>query len=300
MARPLKILLQTTIVPTENDWHIGRFGLLRDFLAGLTAPDGAALADVTTRDRTPTGQPDPVLAKLDGSDYDEMWLFAVDVGDGLTQEDCAGISRFRKRGGGLLVTRDHSDLGSSVCSLGGVGRAHYFHSTHSDPDESRWANDDPYNPDISWPNYHSGWNGDYQEVRAAGAPHVLLADPQAPDGIVHYLPSHPHEGGVGAPADDPSARVIAKGRSKVTGRDFNLAVAFEASGDGGPAVAESSFHHFADYNWDITKGAPGFVTDPPGNTLVGFPEALRATRQYVRNLALWLGGRGADIRPAGR
>jgi hypothetical protein len=300
MARPVKILLQTTIAPTENDWHIGRFGLLRDYLAGLTAPDGAALTDVTARDRAPLGQPDPVLSKLDASDYDEMWLFAVDVGDGLTQEDCVGISRFRKRGGGLLVTRDHNDLGSSVCSLGGVGRAHYFHSTNSDPDESRWANDDPYNPDISWPNYHSGWNGDYQEVRVAGAPHVLLTDPQAPDGAVHHLPSHPHEGGVGAPADDPSARVIATGRSKVTGREFNLAVAFEASGDGGPAVAESSFHHFADYNWDITKGAPSFVTDPPGDTLVGFPEALRATRQYVRNLALWLGGRAAAIRPAGR
>lgn len=27
---PVQILLQTTITPTENDWHIGRFSLLRD------------------------------------------------------------------------------------------------------------------------------------------------------------------------------------------------------------------------------------------------------------------------------
>jgi hypothetical protein len=33
-----------------------------------------------------------------------------------------------------MVTRDHMDLGSSVCMLGGVGAAHYFHSRNPDPD----------------------------------------------------------------------------------------------------------------------------------------------------------------------
>ena len=171
MAEPIKILLQTTIPPTEDDWHIGRFGLLRDYLAGLKGANGAPLTVVEARDRAPPGRPDPVLSRLDESDYDELWLFAVDTGDGLTQEDCAGISRFRKRGGGMMVTRDHHDLGSSVCNLGGVGSAHYFHSTNPDPDPSHHANDDQDNPDIQWPNYHSGANGDYQEIQVAGAPH---------------------------------------------------------------------------------------------------------------------------------
>ncbi len=295
MADPIKILLQTTIVPTQDDWHIGRFALLRDYLAGLKAADGTPLTLVETRDRAPIGRPDPVLAKLDTSDYDELWLFAVDTGDGLTSEDCQGISRFRKRGGGLLITRDHNDLGSSVCNLGGIGAAHYFHSKNADPDPARHINDDQDNPDIQWPNYHSGANGDYQEIRLAGAPHVLLSDPASADGVIHYLPSHPHEGGVGAPPGDPTARVIAIGNSIVTGRKFNLMVAFEPSSAGGPAVAESTFHHFVDYNWDINTGAPSFVTDRPGNTLAGFPRALRETKQYVRNLALWLAGRQADI-----
>ncbi|HWW07284.1 hypothetical protein [Collimonas sp.] len=39
MNNPIKILLQTTIVSTDNDWHIGRFSLLRDFLAGLSGAD---------------------------------------------------------------------------------------------------------------------------------------------------------------------------------------------------------------------------------------------------------------------
>jgi hypothetical protein len=298
LAEPIRILLQTTIAPTRDDWHIGRFGLLRDYLAGLKAADGAPLTIVETRDRAPIGEPDPVLANLDTSGYDELWLFAVDTGDGLTPDDCHGISRFRRRGGGLLITRDHNDLGSSVCNLGGIGAAHYFHSKNADPDPTRHSNDDQDNPDIQWPNYHSGANGDYQEIHLAGAPHVLLSDPLSPDGVIHYLPSHPHEGGVGAPADDPTARVLATGTSMVTGRKFNLMVAFEPSDAGGPAVAESTFHHFVDYNWDITTGAPTFVTDRPGNELVKFPRALRETKQYVRNLALWLAGREADIQRA--
>jgi hypothetical protein len=298
VAEPIKILLQTTIATTDDDWHIGRFGLLREYLEGLRSSDGTPLTVVEARDRAPMGQPDPVLANLDTSDYDELWLFAVDTGDGLTQQDCEGISRFRRRGGGLMVTRDHNDLGSSVCNLGGIGAAHYFHSKNVDPDPARLVDDDQDNPDIHWPNYHSGANGDYQEIRIAGAPHVLLSDRTSADGVIHYLPSHPHEGGVGAPAGDSTARVIATGHSRVTGRQFNLIVAFEPSSAGGPAVAESTFHHFADYNWDIRTGAPSFVTDRPGNELAGFPQALQQTKQYVRNLALWLARREAQIQRA--
>ncbi len=53
---------------------------------------------------------------------------------------------------------------------------------------------------------------------------------------------------MGAPINDPSARVIATGISKASGRSFNIAVAFEPSASAGPAIAESTFHHFADYS----------------------------------------------------
>jgi hypothetical protein len=106
MAFPIRILLQTTIEPIADDWNIGRLSMLRD-------------------------------RAIDRSDYDELWLFAVDTGDGLDPENCAAIGRFRKRGGGLLVTRDHMDLVSWVCNLGGVGNAHFFHRRTLDPDEAR-------------------------------------------------------------------------------------------------------------------------------------------------------------------
>ncbi|GAA0327816.1 hypothetical protein GCM10009087_42520 [Sphingomonas oligophenolica] len=285
-----RILLQTTIEPVADDWNIARFSLLSDHLAGLRGEDGAPLYSVTARDReAPPGISDPVLATIDQSDFDELWLFAVDIGNGLNAEECAAIGRFRDGGGGLLVTRDHMDLGSSVCDLGGVGRAHHFHSHNLDPDPARRAIDDPFTTAILWPNFHSGANGDYQEIAPVGAVHPLLADPDAPGGVLRFLPAHPHEGDVSAPADDPSARVIATGTSKVTGTRFAIAVAFEPQpGGAGPAVAQSTFHHFADYNWDPGTGAPSFVTEAPGRTLIENAEALRSTGHYVANLALWL------------
>lgn len=299
MAPPIRILLQTTIPPIADDWHIGRFSMLRDHLAGLAADDGSPLCVVTTRDRAEHGIPDPILSTIDRSDFDELWLFAVDTGQGLHPDDCAAIGRFRQAGRGLLVTRDHMDLGSSVCTLGGVGDAHFFHSRNIEPDETRRVLDDRATAEILWPNYHSGANGDFQLIAAVGTPHPVLHDPAERDRLIHYLPAHPHEGAVGAPANDASARVIATGTSKASGRPFNIAVAFEPSAAAGPAVAQSTFHHFADYNWDPAAGCPSFVSEAPGDGLAHSPGARRSVRRYVRNLALWLAGRSPiDDRPA--
>jgi hypothetical protein len=276
-----KILLQTTIPFTEDDWHIDRFSRLIDHLADL---DGV---EVTARDRAvPGGQTDPVIGGLADGDYDQLWLFAVDVGNGLNAEECAAIAAFRARGGGLMITRDHMDLGSSVCTLGGVGDAHYFHSSSLDPDETRNARDDVETGYIDFPNYHSGANGDWQAITPLGEVHPLLRD--ADGGVLDRLPAHPHEGGVGAPPG-ADARVIATGVSKVSNRPFNIAVAFEDAGKG-RGLAQSTFHHFADYNWDPRLGCPTFVSEAPGDGMIRDPEGLRQTRQYMTNLAAWLSG----------
>ena len=129
MTSPIRILMQTTIPFAEDDWHIGRFSLLRDELASLKDESGKSLYELTTRDReTDAAGNDPVLSTLDKSDFQELWLFAIDQGDGLTVTDCQGITRFRQRGGGIMATRDHQDLGTSLCTRGGIGRAHFFHS----------------------------------------------------------------------------------------------------------------------------------------------------------------------------
>jgi hypothetical protein len=295
MNRPVRILLQTTIPAIEDDWNIDRFSLLRAHLGSFKDDEGRTLCEVTARNRVTKADDsdDEVLSRLDATDFDELWLFAVDTGEGLTEADCHGITRFRQRGGGILATRDHQDLGSSLCTLGGVGRAHFFHSRHQDPDESRHERDDQKTKDISWPNYHSGSNGDYQRVTPIEPLHELMRNPQSPSRLIEYFPAHPHEGGVGVPTGERHARVVMTGKSKVTGRPFNLLVAFERAEDGhgntlGRAVAESSFHHFVDYNWDTTQGCPSFLMEPPGEQIAREPEKLEDIKTYVRNLALWL------------
>src|SRR5215217_7501610 len=192
MSKQVHILLQTTIPYVEDDWNIERFSLLRDHLASIRDENGNQIYKVTARNREINAAgDDTVLSVLDTTDFDELWLFAVDTGNGMTATDCEGITRFRQRGGGLLTTRDHQDLGSSLCTLGGVGRAHFFHSQHTDPDESRRVRDDVESRTISWPNYHSGANGNYQKITAVDPVHELL---ESPAGVIEYFPAHPHEG----------------------------------------------------------------------------------------------------------
>jgi hypothetical protein len=199
--------------------------------------------------------------------------------------------RFREAGGGILTARDHQDLGSCLVCLGSIGQLNHFHNQNPEPDARR---DDQDNPNISWPNYHSGANGDYQPVLAEEPLHELLETSRAPTGHIEWFPAHPHEGAVSAPSEYSFARVIAHGRSTVSGRTFNLAVCLdgETTHDGnvlGRGIACSTFHHFADVNWDVDAGAPSFVTEPPGHEIKRDPGRLEIFKDYVRNIARWLG-----------
>ncbi|NJR66015.1 MAG: hypothetical protein HC772_12960 [Leptolyngbyaceae cyanobacterium CRU_2_3] len=174
--------------------------------------------------------------------------------------------------------------------LEGLGSFHNFHTQNLDPDESRCCNDDSYTSYISFPNYHSGRNGDYQAVIPVEPIHDLL---KTHNGRIAYFPAHPHEGSVAVPVGVDYARVVATGKSLVTGRSFNLAIAADPPQDvtgafPGRVVAQSTFHHLVDYNWDISKGCPTFVDEPPGDDTIHHPERLEDIKAYVRNLVLWL------------
>lgn len=283
MARALRVLMQSSISFAEDDWHIGRFSLL--------AKELGRWAEVTARDHQPDASgDDPVLLGLDRTQLDELWIFGVDSGVGLSPAECAAINRFQAAGGGILTLRDHSDMGRWLRSLDRVGAAHYFHdAAYCEPDPERLCADDRETPDISWPNYHSGSNGDVERIEVVAPNHPLMQRGKAAGGVLELFPSHPHEGAVGAPAGDPRASVVARSRSTVSGREFALVVAFERGEDGyGRAIAESSFHHLADYNWDISRGRPSFVSEPPSDAIRRHPELLDDIRQYVENCVRWL------------
>jgi hypothetical protein len=277
----MRILLQSTIRRVEDDWHIGRFALLAEELRRA--------ADVVARDLEPDAQgDDPVLSGLSRSDFDEAWIMGVDPGRGLSPRDIAGLNAFHAAGGGLLTARDHQDMGRWLREVDGVGRAHFFHASDCcEPDPDRQRNDDVETTTISWPNYHSGRNGDYQRILALEPDHPLLARPGG--GHLELFPAHPHEGAVGAPPGEPRAQVVAAGTSQTTGRRFALVVALDRSAARpGRGIAESSFHHLADYNWDTSRGAPSFVIEPTGDGMRKEPRALADIHAYVANAARWL------------
>jgi hypothetical protein len=284
MAGRVRILLQcSSPLVAEDDWHVGRFSLL--------AGELARWGEVTARNREPsrTGD-DPVILGLSRAQYEELWILAVDGGVGLTPAECIAVNRFQREGGGVLTARDHGNMGLWLRALEGVGLANYFNAPSAwEPDASRHSPDDRETAGILWPNYHSGRNGDVQRVMPVEPLHPLMRHPSAASGRIEFFPSHPHEGAVFVAPSDSRARPIARGCSQTTGRSFDLAVAFERVPEAPwRAIAESSFHHFADYNWDISRGAPSFVVEPEGDAIRRNPHLLDDVRAYVRNCVEWL------------
>lgn len=283
-----RILLKTTIPTTEDDWHVGRFSLLAEHLRCLSDDTGGRLYDVLAADRNETADGDDAeLKAAAGGAFDQVWLIAVDDVGALTDGDVRNLEAFRAQGGGMFITRDHQDLGSCIARLGALGRTQHFQTVNPEEDEGRRVCDDLETSHITWPNYHSGANGDLQPVEAAD--HPLM---RRPDGSrIARLPAHPHEGAVGAPADLAGvATPVASGRSARTGNRFTIAVAVEEDGKG-RGVADSSFHHVADYNWDTRLGCPSFVDEAPGDEVHRDPAALDDARAYVANIAAWLARR---------
>jgi hypothetical protein len=198
--KPIRILLQTTIPTTEDDWSIERFSLLRNYLASLKDEDGNPLCDVTARDRSEDADGnDPVLSTLGDSDFDELWLFALDTGGGLSPKIVQASQPFINRVKGFLQPAIIK-IWVFVC-VAWVALAHSTISNQSNniqmkPDR---CIDDTYTKTISWPNYHSGRNGDYQTISPIEPIHELLHNPNSPSGRIEFFPAHPHEGGVGVP-----------------------------------------------------------------------------------------------------
>ena len=189
----------------------------------------------------------------------------------------------------MLLTRDHQDLGSCLCEIPLVGMAQHFQRVNPEPDTEKRRIDDTETAYITWPNYHSGRNGDAQRISALEPLSPLMQ--RTTGGPLEWLPAHPHEGAVSAPrALGGSARVVARGCSAMTGTEFNLVVSIEGGDEtgGGRVVADSSFHHFCDCNWDPSAGAPSFVDEPWGDGMQRSPDGQADVRRYVENVAAWL------------
>src|SRR5262249_18904240 len=103
MRKPINILLQTTIPSIKTIWNVTRFSLLRDHLASIKDASDNVLCKVTARNRETNSEGnDSVLSELDKTEFDELWLFAVDTGNGLTAADCHEVLRSAENASGLI------------------------------------------------------------------------------------------------------------------------------------------------------------------------------------------------------
>jgi hypothetical protein len=284
MAKRIRTLLQCSSSFSSDDWHVGRFSLLTRELERWS--------DVTARNREPDEHDrDPFIVGLDRAQFDQVWLLAVDGGVALGNDETGAINRFQRDGGGVLTARDHANMGLWLRAIERVGPANFFNELpYREPDPTRHSRDDEQTASIDWPNYHSGNNGDVQPITIVEPVHPVMINPTGPTGRISWFPAHPHEGAVCVPSSDPSARSVARGRSLVTKRVFDLAITFDRTATtSSRAIAQSSFHHFADYNWDTSKGAPSFVIEPVGDAIDRDPRLLDDIRAYVKNCVEWLG-----------
>ena len=278
------ILIKSTVNDVD-DWHIGRFSILVAHLESLGHR-------VTTSPWHSQNGAELELSNLVTSDVDQLWLIAVDVVDAISDADALAIHNFRRRGGGLLVTRDHEDMGKTLLKLPEVGNSHHFQSINPEPDVTRHVRDDLETIEVSWPNYNTGANGDYQIIETSNPLHPLM---QRADGsTLQFLPAHPHEGVVSLPNSLLEVgQELVFSRSQSTGHQFCAVVAIDTyqEGDGtnlGRVISESTFHHFADPNLDPAVPSPSFVTELPGDGIVQNDEARRDAFRYIENVANWL------------
>lgn len=256
------ILVQTTLREGDGEWQIERFASL----VSLLRSEGHT---VVARNREPAQDgSDPVLSALDTSDFNELWLFAADRGNGLAPSDVRGILRFRERGGGIFTARDQENVGVSLLNLGSVGLVNHFRN---------------YNRQLRRRGFRvTSVRGtvppdEYERIVPLEPVHELLLTKRSPSGVIEYFPAYAHEAAISVPPYAPFARVIAVAADDETGHASNVAIAIdqERCHDGrvcGRAVATSCLHHFADGR--LSERADG--------------AAFENFKDFTLNIARWL------------
>ena len=178
-----------------------------------------------------------------------------------------------------MIARDHTDLGSSMLAFGGclasVTETQTFKRTWPDfASDNEYVN--PLCPGIDTPCVVTGQNGGVQICRKRSDHPLLAFDALIPGHVV--MPAHPHEGVIRLTA--ASQQVLLSSYSITSGREQITAILDEAPGRGA-VLHHSTFHHFADFNLEVERGAPEFVLEPISRQIAESPELLSDWRAYV-------------------
>ena len=282
MGAPTQALLLSTIATDPSDWHIGRFSLLGEMIrtAGLEL-DSAF--DLTISDYPKDqAQREALQGDLSSGRFGQIWLIAPDMDNGPDQGFFRALESAVKVGSDLVIARDHTDLGSCLLELQGclndVGQTQAFQRSWPDLPQDREYADEACAAIIT-PCVVTGQNGGVQICRQRADHPLLNFASMIPGHLV--IPAHPHEGvirPVGA-----SQTVLLSSFSITSGREQTTAIVDESPGRG-MVLHHSTFHHFADYNLDVSAGAPAFVLDPPSSQIADSPVLSNDIKAYVRSV----------------
>ena len=282
MGTAPQALLLSTIATDANDWHIGRFSLLGTMIR--TAGEEMDPSFNLTISDYPTSDAERKLLQDDLSSgrYGQIWLIAPDLDNGPDAGFFRALEAAVKGGTDLVIARDHTDLGCCLLELkdclDDVGQTQTFQRTWTDlPKDREYA--DPACAAIVTPCVVTGQNGGVQICRQRAEHPLLNFASMIPGHLV--IPAHPHEGVIRKVA--ASQTVLLSSFSITSGREQTTAIVDEAEGRG-MVLHHSTFHHFADYNLDVAKGAPDFVLDPPSTQTAESPALLNDIKAYVRSV----------------
>ena len=282
MGTAPQALLLSTIATDANDWHIGRFSLLGTMIR--TAGEEMDPSFNLTISDYPTSDADRKALQDDLSSgrYGQIWLIAPDLDNGPDAGFFRALEAAVKGGTDLVIARDHTDLGCCLLELkdclDDVGQTQTFQRTWTDlPKDREYA--DPACAAIVTPCVVTGQNGGVQICRQRAEHPLLNFASMIPGHLV--IPAHPHEGVIRKVA--ASQTVLLSSFSITSGREQTTAIVDEAEGRG-MVLHHSTFHHFADYNLDVAKGAPDFVLDPPSIQIAESPALLNDIKAYVRSV----------------
>ena len=282
MGTAPQALLLSTIATDANDWHIGRFSLLGTMIR--TAGEEMDPSFNLTISDYPISDAERKLLQDDLSSgrYGQIWLIAPDLDNGPDAGFFRALEAAVKGGTDLVIARDHTDLGCCLLELkdclDDVGQTQTFQRTWTDlPKDREYA--DPACAAIVTPCVVTGQNGGVQICRQRAEHPLLNFASMIPGHLV--IPAHPHEGVIRKVA--ASQTVLLSSFSITSGREQTTAIVDEAEGRG-MVLHHSTFHHFADYNLDVAKGAPDFVLDPPSTQTAESPALLNDIKAYVRSV----------------
>ena len=282
MVAPTQALLLSTIATDPSDWHIGRFSLLGEMIrtAGLELDSSFVLtiSDYPKDD----AQREALQGDLRSGRFGQIWLIAPDMDNGPDPGFFRALESAVMAGSDLVIARDHTDLGSCLLELQGclndVGQTQTFQRSWPDLPQDREYADEACAAIIT-PCVVTGQNGGVQICRQRADHPVLNFASMIPGHLV--IPAHPHEGvirPVGA-----SQTVLLSSFSITSGREQTTAIVDESPGRG-MVLHHSTFHHFADYNLDVSAGAPAFVLDPPSSQIADSPVLSNDIKAYVRSV----------------